>query len=978
MKKVFILLFVALLASHAFAAKGRFQINLSDMSWRLWPDSLAAWQDDTLHLPPTDLSVLPVNQPTGGWAVLETAGIEVTLPAVIEEYFLGPGTITQYHKGDYKGVMWFTTQLQLPKDIKNKRVALLFESIRQRAEVYVDGRIAGYDIIGNTPFNVDITPFVKGKQTIQLAIRVTDPGGGFSWEDWDCLNWGKYQIPESHGFGGITGHITLSVTDPLYIDDLYIQNQPSVTTIMPQVTLSKKSSGKLTYTLFDETKEVFRTVQAIKEIQTAKLPIPYPEAREWSPDSPNLYTLKVEWNGNDGSYDCVEKPFGFRWFNYKDVNGDRQLFLNGERTFLLSAISWSFWPVNGIYPTPEMAEKNILAAKAYGMNMLNFHRNIGQPELIRQADRLGLLLYEEPGGYAAIEKISEGNDSSSPFARSMAREKLLRMVIRDRSHPSIIIYSLINEACRDPKPQHIEDMKEAHRLDPSRFITYSSNTFEYNYFSQTDGTLIYCPLTPHVAKSYMEPLNDSVLIQGWWDEHHAVGPGCYIDTKYNSPTDYYLYTTHASEVIFYGEEGSIGVPGRVELIANQMNRKKPGWDGAHHLDLYENYRRLLNEPSMRGLYPSVDSFTVDMGNLSHYYQGRAIENARINNLTDGYAINGWEPSIPGWSYFSGIVDLYRNPKGNVELVAHYNQPLYVAVKLREKVMNVDDTATADIFIVNRNKIKGEATLTLNWKDEKGKVLKTEAYPVTISGGNLYGELLKEAVTCSGLEEGYTLLEAQIAQNGMVQAEGNDRLYAVALPKDDIPKEIYLPEGDLCEKFICSLGIKPLDFANAKPERCDLLIGSTMPTHRLAASIAAFALNGGRIILLSNADEWVKQLNHYLPLSEAETYPMPPHWIGGAFIATNHPFLTGLPKGVMNWPMQVFARGDNDRRSLKIEGGETAVWMIAAENPDYGKSLLTLPYGKGELVINSLDILPQIESELKASVTAKRLLINLLR
>src|SRR5207249_12157773 len=125
-------------------------------------------------------------------------------------------------------------------------------------------------------------------------------------------------------------------------------------------------------------------------------------------------------------------------------------------------ISWGFWPINGIYPTLELAEKEVRSAKVLGQNMLNFHRCIGHPEVFDKADELGLLFYEEPGAYV--------NGDRTPFAKVLALEKLLRMVKRDRSHPSLVIYNMINEAwdsggaSKDDavRDGHIRDMRDAH------------------------------------------------------------------------------------------------------------------------------------------------------------------------------------------------------------------------------------------------------------------------------------------------------------------------------------------------------------------------------------------------------------------------------------------------------------------------------------------------------------------------------------
>ncbi len=172
--------------------------------------------------------------------------------------------------------------------------------------------------------------------------------------------------------------------------------------------------------------------------------------------------------------DPAERAFGFRWFAPEGIGTDRGASAQREARGLRTAISWGFWPINGVFPSPELAAKQIESAKAYGLNMLNFHRCIGNPIVLDKADEMGLLYFEEPGGYVS------GKDD--PFAQALSREKLLRMVKRDRSHPSLIIYNMINEqwdafgANKDESlfGIHRGDIQKAHALDPSRVIVYTS------------------------------------------------------------------------------------------------------------------------------------------------------------------------------------------------------------------------------------------------------------------------------------------------------------------------------------------------------------------------------------------------------------------------------------------------------------------------------------------------------------------------
>ena len=99
--------------------------------------------------------------------------------------------------------------------------------------------------------------------------------------------------------------------------------------------------------------EVF-FVMTVSQILYGALP-------ELGTDSPHLYDLSVS-VGTDN----YTQRFGFRWFEVKDIHGDKQFFLNGKRIVLRTAISWSFWPDNGITPSDELARRQVESAKKLG------------------------------------------------------------------------------------------------------------------------------------------------------------------------------------------------------------------------------------------------------------------------------------------------------------------------------------------------------------------------------------------------------------------------------------------------------------------------------------------------------------------------------------------------------------------------------------------------------------------------------------
>ncbi len=768
---LWLLLCCGLLGGHsAFAAPGgRQELDLSGNGWKLWPDKQATWAQDELYFPAPDLAKLPVNAPTGGWAVLQSAqGQAVAVPGTVEEYLqtvAGP-------EGDLTGVSWWYRDVRIPVATSPRRILLRFESVRQRAEVYVNGKLVGYDLVGNTPFEVNLTDVARPGQTIQLTVRITDPGGNFDWRDGATINWGRFQIPGSHGFGGITGRVKLISCDPVYINELYIQNTPALTEVNAEISVRNDTATAARRDLDLSVAErrnpsavLFRKQIAGVNLAPGDNSIPVqvsvPTARLWDVDHPNLYVCKVTIKQGKQATDTAAQTFGFRWFEPTGIGTDAMLRLNGKRIVLRTAISWGFWPINGIVPTPALAAQQIRVAKELGLNMLNFHRAIGQPVVFEQADEQGLLYFEEPGNYRAT-----GNDE---FAQALAREKLLRMVRRDRNHPSLVIYNMINESSQTSAAVaqiHERDLRAAHALDPSRVITRTS--------AWAKGRDVADPI-----KMHMRPFDDKVYLNGWYDFHHAGGPAVWDQIFYRNPREFYDFTDNAREIVFWGEEGAISTPPRLEKIKAALAAAPvKGWDGGVYLDWYKTFDEFLTHKNLRAVFPTVDALTTALGTISLEHQGRKIENIRLSNVADGYAINGWEAEII--ENHSGVVDSFRNPKADPAIVAYYNQPFYVAVKLRNQITQIPGRVLADFYAINERNLRGPHTLKVIAIDPAGKEVFRKETAVSLAGGDVYGQLLAEGVTIpiDGVPGKFRIEATLLNATGREQARGRDEVLAV--------------------------------------------------------------------------------------------------------------------------------------------------------------------------------------------------------
>ena len=1008
-------LVLVLTVTASFAGPGRWERELSGDGWRLWLDHAADWYHDDVYLPPVDLSNLPVNQPTCGWEALETGYDKVVrVPGTVEEHFWGAiGGAIPDTGGDYVGVSWWSTAFSLDSDLRGKRIVIRFESVNLRAEVFVNRKFVGYDVIGNTPFEVDATDAVTFDGENRIDVRITDPVGNFSWNDNILMRWGKNLVPAVHGFGGITGPVTVRATDAVHVDDIYVQNKPNPRKADVFVTLGNSAGasqrGKVTLVVHEWKKPanvVWRktasvTVPVDGSVVTFK--VDAPKAKLWELaghrtfKQANLYEASVTFTSSDKKMvDTTSQRFGFRWFDIGKKNGDERFYLNGRRVFIIAAMTRGFWPKNGIFATPEMAERDMKSLVDLGFNMMLLHRAIGQPPVMDYADRMGLFTYEEPGGYRVTPNRQDNIDGPDEQALDWRREKLKRMIIRDRSCPSMIIYNLKNEARKDPDDDDIRNVLMVHNLDPARIITYNSGrnrTIPYNE-----------RIEPDPFKLHMRPFDNTLHYEGWWDQHHWFAYAGYVDENYNNPRYYVrgvvdaptapvaadsLNRLRKDEIIFWGEEGAFGTMVRLEKIRDElMVTGATGFREMEHLDWYEAYGRFLDESGFRSAYPTVDDLTMSLGRNLHYFHGRNLENIRMSNIADTININGWGSA----STRTDIVDMYRYPTADPSILQHYSQPLYVAVKIRDKVLPVGTVPVVDFWIINEENLHGANTLEIELNDPAGNAVFTKKFPVTIKGGEDFGQLLVEGVQLPAVSmTGHYQLDARITNNGEMKATGFDDIFVVdylkgpgfsgtcAVIEDDSTIRDFLKE---------SRGIEAQQYTTDASGLDIIIVGRHDFGEDGGGDIYADVLKrvseGATLIILEHADRWAERLN-------AVSRAKPPIYQDGGIIRRGangrlfvgrSPYLAGLPDAQgMSWEYQCFYKtsrpGDVEGIRLHPWGAELIVALGAQNTKEILSALSRMPFGKGQVFLSSLYMLPHLASDRPQASVAKKLFLNLL-
>lgn len=751
-----------------------------DGGWRLWLDTKASWKNDTLYLPnEVNLKTMPTNPPTGGWDVLsDTAGITVSLPDTVERHYWGKPPLPTANSSrasnivslnsPYKGVSWWYRTFTAPVLRPGERLVFSFPGARLRAEVYVNGKLVGYNFVSEIPFTADATHAVEPGKLNQLCIRITNPGGTFSWGDSGDQTWGHYSFPVTHGFGGIAAGVTMSVVGPLSVSDLYVANTPYAHTVVLHAQVTSTGPGYHGPVAFS----IGRGGQSLWTGSTtvdvpagasasAMVKVSVPQAQLWDVGHPNLYRAMATIDSVPHS--ARQTDFGFRWFDAVGIGTNARLELNGHRIFVSSAISWGYWAPNGIFPDNEAVQRAIDAVHAFGMNCVQTHRHFPKAAVLDGFDHAGVLRYCEPGGggwswrqpnnYKAppgpVDTSGKGGEAST-FDNRYELAKIEAMVKAYRSHPSVILWSMQNESAENiHNPKMFYVMRKVHQLDPSRIVVLKSGF-------GPQGEIMGLPYSTKMSYGESATGHDS----GWHDNHNEYDSGVYQDSLYQDPTHFKTYTTDDKGIAMWGELGTGNSPDDDAAIVK--------WYQAHHTTGYDlagskarlkAYQEFLTRYGFRSAFPTAQDLFRAVGARHYFVAAKIIENARIADANDYIALTGWESTTVDNN--SGLVDALRQLKSDPFLIHQANAPQVLVVRPRHYVLAKGAAAVVDSFVVNEVNRHGQFMLhfTAAMDNAKNAPFFSKTYPVTIKSGQVFGELLKSGITFTPPSAGPVTLSA---------------------------------------------------------------------------------------------------------------------------------------------------------------------------------------------------------------------------
>lgn len=862
------------------------ELNIgSAQNWLVWLDKEALWKNDTLYVPQeVDTELIGINTPTCGWENIYSKGVSSQLPVCVEEIFSDGNPEWSYH-----GVSWFTTKINVPKNWKNKVIRFSVEKHSTRIEIYINERLAGYDIIANTPYSCDISKYIKAGTENRIALRITNPGGQRGWNDFPLVKWGKYNFPPQHDFGGIGGDVKLLVSDKIFIEDIFIKNllpskantvevrteiSNTTTSIVKSkltVSIQSKHDGKILFT------ENYPVVLNNQEKTTFTKIIKVPTATMWSVENPELYSCNISIE-SDNYKNTKHQLFGFRVFEVKaNNNNEENYYLNGERFRHSSAIDWGYYAHHGFYPSDTMAKKSIENAKAIGHNGINFHRNMADPLLLDYADKLGLVVIEEPGGFDEVIKFYNevGDTSIKTFAGRVMIERCLRMVKRDRNHPSVIGYILANE--RDIFDLLRKNtMLDMHALDDSKLIVNQSGGVPGGPAGQIPH------LRPYHKKFRLDYMDDHTVGSSSRFLEEEFGTHQSANDRAKNGVFGRIDPQQHDNIIYWGEVRCYTGPDNwynLKQQANKLPNNRSGYNFSTSTILaskIENYFIQNNLPqtgSKNILSPS--DVTLQAGRGLMYTNGRLDQIIMSNNSMDGFAINGWSggsSKLPAehskmMEWYSAIVDEGRNLKGPAEDYKYWNQPLQVAIfRKNGKYFNPNDVMQFGVFLINEGKLeKGDYKFNLKVKDGSGSFTHfSRDTIINVKGGDTFAQKIMESLSIKVSKEwkaGYLTIEGTVSKNGKLLASGTEQVLLknrASYSKDFSAMSVEVYKWPAAKKALNEAGISTNSEDSQLIKKSVLIVGD-LPDNENLESILKKTYKGATCLI--KFDEiWAEKLH----------------------------------------------------------------------------------------------------------------------
>ena len=455
----------------------------------------------------------------------------------------------------YEGTMWYARKFEINKK-SDENLFLYFGAVNYRCRVYLNGTLIGSHEGGFTPFQFNVTNVVKeGGNFLAVEVdntRTADAIPALSFDWWN--------------YGGITRDVMLVHTPKNYIRDYFIQlDKYDSDRVHAEVQLSAQNAGQLVKIEIPELKianKVFTDGTGL-----AKATFRVRNLERWSPQAPKLYQVIVS-----SEVDEVKENIGFRNLYVKNT----QIYLNDSPVFMKSiGLHEEISQRQGRAYSEQDAIALLSEAKGLGVNMIRLAHYPQNEYIVRLAEQMGLMLWEEI-------RVWQGIDFKDSSTRLKAQRMYTEMLLRDRNRCALTFWGVANEtAPSESRNAFLKSLVElCHKMDTTRLITAAFDLPKLN--SETNAF--------EMEDDFIENL-DVVSINKYMGWYHR-WPMSPSEIRWNVALDKPLIFSEFGGEALYGQSGDSTVTS--------------SWSEEYQEKLYkDNLEMFKYIPNLAGISPWI-------------------------------------------------------------------------------------------------------------------------------------------------------------------------------------------------------------------------------------------------------------------------------------------------------------------------------------------------------------------------------------
>ncbi len=361
-----------------------------------------------------------------------------------------------------KNAAWYQKTFDLPISDKGKALWIDFDGIYRDSRVWLNGKLLGRHLSGYTGFRYDITQAANygGKNVLTVYVDARDSEGWW------------------YEGGGIYRHVWINKAYPLHVEPWGVcvvsatnrESNPTQAAVRIETSMINAAGVKKAFRLVSQVKDAHGKIvgklsgtkilgAGSKTVLSQKISLARPHL--WSLEDPYLYTLETNVMVGSNVVDSVTTPFGIRTIRF-DIG--RGFFLNGRPVKIKGTCNHQDFAGIGIAISDRIFAYRLDRLKDMGSNAYRCSHNPPAAELLDECDRKGVLVMDENRKLGDTPEILD---------------QVRSMVLRDRNHPSVILWSLCNEEALQGSPTgqaRGEAMKKMILgLDKTRLITCAMN-----------------------------------------------------------------------------------------------------------------------------------------------------------------------------------------------------------------------------------------------------------------------------------------------------------------------------------------------------------------------------------------------------------------------------------------------------------------------------------------------------------------------